>query len=103
MPVIIHNVLQSVRLLSDAIHSFHANCAEGIAPNHAVIKRNMESSLMLVTALNPYIGYDQAAKIAKAAYKCGMTLRKAAVQTGILTEEQFDAMIDPKEMVHPSL
>ncbi|MBR0597301.1 class II fumarate hydratase [Sinanaerobacter chloroacetimidivorans] len=103
MPVIIYNVLQSVRLLSDALHSFDRHCATGITPNYEKIKKNMESSLMLVTALNPYIGYDKAAHIAKEAYKNGTTLKQAALQTGILTEEQFDAMIDPKKMVLPSL
>lgn len=101
MPVLIYNFLQSIRLLADGLHSFQENCAKGIRPNYDIIKRNMESSLMLVTALNPYIGYDQAAKIAKEAYQSGTTLRQAAIQTGILTEEQFDEMIDPKKMVHP--
>lgn len=99
MPVIIYNTLQSIRLLTDAIHSFNINCAIGIVPNEKRIKENLESSLMLVTALNPHIGYDKAAKIAKAAHKNGTTLKKAAIDLGILTEEEFDKIVDPAKMV----
>lgn len=100
-PVIIYNFLQSVHLLSDAIVSFHDNCAVGIEANRAVIERYLSESLMLVTALNPYIGYENAAKIAKLAHKEEITLKEAAVKLNILTEEQFDLYVKPEEMIHP--
>lgn len=99
MPVLIYNMLQSIRLLSDAMESFNENCASGIQPNMEKIKCNLESSLMLVTALNPHIGYEKAAVIAKAAYAQGLTLKQAAVNLGILTEEEFDRYVDPAKMV----
>lgn len=99
MPVLIYNMLQSVRLLSDAMESFNDNCAKGIIPIEEKIKSNLDSSLMLVTALNPHIGYEKAAEIAKTAYKQGLTLKQAAVSLGILTEEEFDRFVDPKKMV----
>ena len=99
MPVLIYNMLQSIRLLSDAMVSFEKNCAAGILPNVERIKRNLESSLMLVTALNPHIGYEKAAVIAKTAYGQGLTLKEAAVSLGILTEEEFDRFVDPAKMV----
>ncbi len=99
MPVLIYNVLQSVRLLSDAMESFHDHCASGIVPNEERIRSNLESSLMLVTALNPHIGYEKAAEIAKTAYRDGLTLKEAAVSLGILTEEEFDRFVDPAKMV----
>jgi fumarate hydratase class II len=99
MPVLIYNMLQSVLLLSDAMESFNDNCAKGIEPNEEKIKNNLDSSLMLVTALNPHIGYEKAAEIAKTAYKQGLTLKQAAVSLGILTEEEFDRFVDPKKMV----
>lgn len=99
MPVLIHNMLQSIRLLSDAMDSFETNCASGILPNEEKIKHNLESSLMLVTALNPHIGYEKAAVIAKTAYGQGLTLKEAAVSLGILTEEEFDRFVDPAKMV----
>jgi len=99
MPVLIYNTLQSIRLLADAINSFNSNCATGITPNESKIKENLESSLMLVTSLNPYIGYEKAAEIAKTAFKNGTTLKKAAVELGILTEEEFDKYVDPAKMV----
>ena len=101
MPVIIYNFLQSVRLLSDAIVSFHDNCAVGIVPNEERIAENLRKSLMLVTALNPHIGYENAAKIAKLAHAQGITLKEAAVKTGLLTEEEFDAFVRPEKMVGP--
>jgi fumarate hydratase class II len=101
MPVIIYNMLQSIRLLSDALISFEKNCASGIKPNEERIKKNLESSLMLVTALNPYIGYEKAALMAKTAYNRGMTLKQAAISLNILTEEEFDRIVDPNKMVHP--
>ena len=99
MPVLIYNMLQSIRLLSDAMESFNENCASGIQPNMDKIKSNLESSLMLVTALNPHIGYEKAAVIAKTAYTQGLTLKQAAVTLGILTEEEFDRYVDPAKMV----
>ena len=100
MPVIIYNFLQSVRLLSDAMNSFRERCAAGIRPNEERIKQNLENSLMLVTALNPYIGYENAAKIAKAAHKNGTTLREEAIASGLLTAEQFDQYVRPEKMVN---
>ncbi|MGY8614682.1 class II fumarate hydratase [Bacillus velezensis] len=102
-PVIIYNFLQSVQLLSDGIKSFHDHCAVGIEPNMKTIKENLSGSLMLVTALNPYIGYENAAKIAKFAHKEGLTLKEAAVQLKLLTEEQFDEMVKPENMVNPNI
>lgn len=98
-PVIAANVLQSGRLIGDACVSFNDKCAEGIEPNKPVIKQHMENSLMLVTALNPYIGYENAAKIAKKAHKENKTLREAAVELGLLTSEQFDEWVRPEDMV----
>jgi fumarate hydratase class II len=100
-PLIIYNVLQSVRLLSDGCTSFDRFCASGIEPNRARIAENLERSLMLVTALNPHIGYDNAARIAKKAYRDGSTLKQAATALGLLTEAQFDAWVDPKKMTEP--
>jgi fumarate hydratase, class II len=97
-PVIIYNFLQSVTLLADAMISFNDNCAVGIEPNREVIKHHVNNSLMLVTALNPYIGYENAAKIAKTAHANGTTLKEAALATGLLTEEQFDEYVDPSKM-----
>jgi len=98
-PVIAANVLQSGRLIGDACISFNDKCAEGIEPNKPVIKQHMENSLMLVTALNPHIGYENAAKIAKKAHKENKTLREAAVELNLLTSEQFDEWVKPEEMV----
>jgi fumarate hydratase class II len=92
-------VLQSARLLGDACVSFNDKCAVGIEPNHAIIKQHLENSLMLVTALNPHIGYENAAKIAKTAHKQGTTLRQAAIELGLLTDEQFTAWVKPEDMV----
>ncbi|MGD6965459.1 class II fumarate hydratase [Rossellomorea vietnamensis] len=99
-PVIIHNLLQSTRLLADGIKSFDENCAKGIEPNNDVIEEFVSRSLMLVTALNPHIGYEKAAEIAKTAHKEGLTLKESAVQSGYLTEEQYDEWIDPAKMVN---
>jgi len=101
-PVIIDNFLKSARLLADAMHSFTDNCAVGIEPNLAVIERNLKNSLMLVTALNPHIGYENAASIAKLAHKEGLTLKEAAIKSNLLTEEQFDQLVRPEQMIHPS-
>jgi len=100
-PVIAHNLLHSVRLLGDACASFDEHCAQGIAPDQKVIDRHLRSSLMLVTALNPVIGYDAAAKIAKHAHAQGTTLREAAVDLGLLTGERFDEVVRPEQMVGP--
>ncbi|WP_062105350.1 class II fumarate hydratase [Bacillus niameyensis] len=99
-PVIIYNFLQSVRLLADGMVSFDENCVQGLEPNLDVIEENMNRSLMLVTALNPYIGYEKAAEIAKLAFNEGTTLKQAAIKTGYLTEEQYEEWIDPKKMVN---
>lgn len=98
-PVIAANVLQSARLIGDACVSFNDKCAVGIEPNLPILQRHLENSLMLVTALNPHIGYENAAKIAKTAHKEGTTLREAAIGLGLLTNEQFDAWVDPKQMI----
>lgn len=98
-PVIAANVLQSARLLGDACVSFNDKCAEGIEPNEAIIRQHLENSLMLVTALNTHIGYENAAKIAKKAHKENKTLREAAVELGLLTSEQFDEWVRPEKMV----
>jgi fumarate hydratase, class II len=98
-PVIIFNLLMSARLIGDACVSFNENCAIGIEPNHARIKQNLENSLMLVTALNPHIGYENAAKIAKKAHQENSTLRQSAIDLGLLTDEQFSEWVDPNEMI----
>jgi fumarate hydratase class II len=98
-PLMAANVLQSARLIGDACVSFNNNCAAGITANHEVIKKHLENSLMLVTALNPHIGYENAAKIAKKAHKENKTLREAAVELGLLTSEQFDQWVIPANMV----
>ncbi|MBM7645754.1 fumarate hydratase class II [Scopulibacillus daqui] len=100
-PVISYNFLQSVRLLSDAMVSFNDHCAVGIEPDKEKIDHYLHNSLMLVTALNPHIGYENAAKIAKTAHADGSTLKEAAVKTGILTEKQFEEMVKPEEMIGP--
>ncbi|NDH90647.1 MAG: class II fumarate hydratase, partial [Flavobacteriia bacterium] len=97
-PVIAANVLQSARLIGDACVSFADKCAVGIEPNKPVIKRHLENSLMLVTALNTHIGYDKAAKIAKTAHAEGSTLREAALKLGYLTDAEFDAWVKPEDM-----
>jgi len=99
MPVIAYDVLQSCRLLADGTDSFRENCAEGIEPNRERLQENLEKSLMLVTALNPHIGYDNAARIAKHAHKKGTTLKEAALELGLVTAEQFDAWVRPEKMV----
>jgi len=98
-PVIIFNVLMSARLIGDACNSFNEHCAVGIEPNLPSIAKNVENSLMLVTALNTHIGYENAAKIAKKAHKENTTLRQAALDLKLLTNEQFDQWVDPKKMI----
>ncbi|MGE0770379.1 MAG: class II fumarate hydratase [Cyclobacteriaceae bacterium] len=102
-PVIAANVLQSARLIGDACVSFTEKCASGIEPNQAIIKQHLENSLMLVTALNTHIGYENAAKIAKKAHKENKTLRETAVELGLLTSEQFDDWVKPEKMVGSGL
>lgn len=98
-PVILYNFIQSVALMADSMISFNDNCAVGIEPNEAVIKRNLDQSLMLVTALNPHIGYENAAAIAKNAHKKGLTLKESAIASGLLTSEQFDEWVRPENMI----
>ncbi len=100
-PVMIYNLLQSIRLLGDVAKSFHDRCLVGITPNHKKITEYLNQSLMLATALNPVIGYDNAAKVVQKAYAEGTTLKEAAVSLGLLTPEKFDQVIDPKKMVRP--
>jgi len=97
-PMMIHNLLHSVRILSDSMRAFRTKCIEGIEPNEEVIKNHLENSLMLVTALNNHIGYDKAAKIAKKAHEEGTTLREAALELDYLTNEEFDQWVRPEEM-----
>lgn len=100
-PVMIHNLLHSIRLLKDACHGFVDYCIAGIELNREKIDEHLRNSLMLVTALNPHIGYDNAAKIAKNAHKKGISLRESAIELGLLTGEQFDEYVKPEEMTHP--
>ena len=101
-PVIIFNVLNSIRLLSDACESFTDNCVVGIEANKININKHLENSLMLVTALNPHIGYDNAAKVAKKAHKENKTLKEAAIELGLLTAEKFDEIVRPEKMIGPN-
>jgi fumarate hydratase class II len=100
-PVIVYNVLQSVRLLADGCRSFAQRCVVGITPNESVIGHHVGNSLMLVTALNPHIGYDKAAKVAKKAHAEGLTLRESAVALGFLSGAEFDRIVRPKKMTGP--
>ncbi len=100
-PVIIHNLLHSVRLISEASDSFRRFCIEGLEPNRARIREHLENSLMLVTALTPLIGYDKAAEVAKKAHKEGTTLREASLALGYLTGDRFDEVVRPEAMTHP--
>jgi fumarate hydratase class II len=98
-PLIIHNVLESIRLLADAMDSFNDHCVAGVAANREQLAAHVERSLMLVTALNPVIGYDRAATIAKRAWRDGTTLKAAAIATGYLTADEFDQHIDARKML----
>ena len=100
-PVMIYNFLQSCKILSDACHSFTDKCVVGIEPNYERIERNLNESLMLVTALNPHIGYDKSAKVAKKAYEEGITLKEAAIGLEFLTADEFDSFVRPEEMTGP--
>ena len=101
-PVIAYNIIQSIRLLNDACDSFRKNCIDGITPNKDRIKSNLYDSLMLVTALNPHIGYDKAAEVAKKAHKDNTSLKEAVIKLGYLSEEDFDKLVDPNKMIKPS-
>jgi len=100
-PVIIFNVLNSIRLISDACESFTDNCVVGMEAITTNIKKHLENSLMLVTALNPHIGYDNAAKVAKKAHAENKTLKEAVVELGLLTAEKFDEVVRPEKMIGP--
>jgi fumarate hydratase class II len=100
-PVIIHNFLESAKLLSDAMNSFNAHCIAGLEPNREMIKRHVDNSLMLVTALNQVIGYDNAAKVAKTAYQDNSTLKEAALKLGLISATDFDRYVRPEDMVSP--
>jgi len=99
MPVCIYNFLQSARLLAESIASFNDRCARGIRANREKMARNLHDSLMLVTALSPYIGYENAAKTAKKAYQENISLREACLGLGYLTAERFDAIFHPEQMI----
>ena len=100
-PVMIYNLLQSIRLLTDSCRSFNNHCVVGIEPNKTQIEKHLNGSLMLVTALNPHIGYDNAAKVAKKAYQENITLKESAIALGLLTEEEFDEKVRPEKMTGP--
>jgi fumarate hydratase class II len=100
-PVIIYNVLQSIRLIADACESFTDHCVVGFEANKVSINKHLENSLMLVTALNPHIGYDNSAKVAKKAHKENKTLKQAVVELGLLTEEELDKFVRPENMIGP--
>ena len=100
-PVMIYNLLQSIRLLADSCRSFNDHCVAGIEPNKTQIEKHLNGSLMLVTALNPHIGYDNAAKVAKKAYQENTTLKESAVALGLLTDEEFDEKVRPEKMTGP--
>ena len=100
-PLIALNILQSIQLLGDASKSFMENAIMGLKPNIDRINRNLHESLMLVTALNPHIGYDKASAVAKKAHKDNTTLRKAIIELGYLTGEEFDRLVKPEEMIYP--
>ena len=100
-PVMLHNVLESISLLSDAVRAFNDKCAVGIEPNRKVIAEHLGSSLMVVTALNPHIGYEKSAEIALTAYRNDLSLKEAALQLGYVTEEEFDAWVKPEDMTGP--
>ena len=100
-PVLAYNILQSIRLLSDGCRSFTKHAVVGIEPNQERIKHNLYNSLMLVTALNPHIGYDKASEVAKKAFKDKSTLREAIIELGYLTGDEFDELINPADMIQP--
>ena len=97
----LHNVLESASLLADSCRAFNDKCAVGIEPNHKAIKEHLEACLMLVTALNPHIGYEKSAEIALKAHREDRTLKEAALELGYLSEEDFDRWVRPEDMTHP--
>ena len=101
-PLIAHNILQSIDLLSDSSKNFASYCIKGIKADKVKIKHYLENSLMLVTALAPKIGYDKAAKIAKSALKNGTTLKSEALKSGLINEKEYDKIVDPKKMIYPA-
>jgi fumarate hydratase class II len=101
--MIAHNVLHSIRLLADSCTSFTDKCVVGITPILATIEKNLQESLMLVTSLNPHIGYDKGAAVAKKAHKEGTTLREAVIELGYLTGEEFDRLVVPADMIAPNV
>jgi len=100
-PLIIHNILQSIHIMADSSKSFSNFCIKGLKANKKRIKHLLENSLMLVTALSPKVGYDNAAKIAKMAYKNDTTLKEEAIKSGLVTEKEYEKIVDPKKMVSP--
>jgi len=100
-PLIAHNILQSIDLIADSSKNFALYCVKGLKANKEKIKKYLENSLMLVTALAPKIGYDNASKIAKTAHKNKTTLKEETLKTGLVTEEEYDRIVDPKKMVRP--
>ena len=100
-PVILHNVLESIALLADAVRSFDEHCARGLEPNRERIGRHVDESLMLVTALTPHIGYEAAARIALTAHREGLSLREAALKLGAVTGEDYDRWVRPEAMTRP--
>ena len=101
-PVIAYNILESIKLLSEASKSFTTNAVNGIEPNVERINDNLYNSLMLVTALNPHIGYDKAAEVAKNSYKKKISLKESAIELGYLTADEFDKLVQPSQMISPS-
>jgi len=100
-PVILHNVLESIQLLAEGARSFNDRCTKGIVPDEERIREHLDNSLMLVTALNPHIGYEKASQISLKAYRENLTLRESALKLGFLTAEQFDEWVRPEDMTHP--
>ena len=101
-PMIAHNILQSIDLIADSTKNFSIYCVKGIKANKKRIKEHLDNSLMLVTALAPHIGYDNAAKIAKVALKNGTTLKHETLKTGLIDEKDYEKIVDPKKMIYPS-
>ena len=101
-PLIIHNILQSIHIMSDSSKSFANYCVKGLKADKKKIKEFLDNSLMLVTALSPKIGYDNAAKIAKKAYKNGTTLKYEAIKSGLINEKDYEKTVDPKKMIKPN-
>ena len=101
-PLIAHNILQSIDLIADSTKNFALYCVKGIKANKKKIQEHLDNSLMLVTALAPHIGYDNAAKIAKKAFTDNLTLKKAALKLKLVSEKDFDKIVDPKKMIYPN-